>query len=75
MRRGEARRSLDLLLGSVRMSKGEVGGHGIREQKTLLVHDADLPSIAVQLDVAEVAPIYQDPPTLRIVEPRDQAEQ
>ena len=69
---GHPGRRLDLLVGGVGSSVGDVGPHRVGEEEALLEHDADLAAQRVQRDVAHVVPVDEDGAAVGVVEARDQ---
>ncbi len=62
----------DVVVGRVPIAVGDVRRHRAVEQKHILLDDADQLSVALDVDLAQVASVEQDPPAGGIVKPRDQ---
>jgi hypothetical protein len=75
VRRRDARRALDLFHRGVRMAERDVGRDGVREQKTFLIDNADLPAERVQVQLAQILSVRENAAGARIVKTRNQTEQ
>src|SRR4029078_709273 len=69
------RRSLDLLIRCFRPTVGNVGAHGVIEEKRILQHHADVSAQRALLDTAQVAAVDGNAPLQRIVKPHQQRDQ
>ena len=63
-----ARGALDLVVGRIGTSVGDVGAHGVGEEERVLEHDADLAPHGVERDVAHVDAVDADRAVLHVVE-------
>ena len=61
VRRRNPRRAFDLFHRRVRMAERDVRRHGVREQKAFLIHNADLPPERVQVQIAQILSVRQNP--------------
>ena len=72
VRFGRSGRGLDLDVGDVGPSVGDVGPHRVGEQEALLEHDADLPAQRVEGDVAHVDAVDRHSALGHVVEARQE---
>ena len=75
VRVGESRGGEDLLARRARRGAGDVVADAGGEQHVVLEHDADLRAQRFERELADVAPVNQQAPALRVVEPEHEAQQ
>ena len=69
------RRQLDLEVGGLRAAVGDVRPDGAREQERLLGHVADVAAVRVEVDVAQVDAVDEDPAAGGVVEAGDELDE
>ena len=57
------------------MAEGDVGGDRVAEQERLLKHQADVPPQVVEVEVAQVVAVEQNPAAGRIVKAAEQGQE
>ena len=72
---GALSRVLNILGAHAMAAVGDVVGNGIVEERRILRDDANLPAQAAQVHRADIGAVDQDKAVIRIVKPRDQADQ
>ena len=73
--RGDLRGLFDLGERRLGMAEGDVGRDGVAEQKCLLKDEADVPPQVVEIEIAQVVAVEQNPPARRIVKAAEQRQQ